>query len=174
MAHHDADPLDPLTAEETAFLRAWGRAMLIVPRAFDADLLREQGMSLSEYSALMFLSEAPGRRLRMSDLATSCAVSLSGMTRIVSRLEHDGLVTRERCASDGRGWNAVLTDAGLERLERAWPTHLASVRRHLMDHLADLDLPAVTAAVQRFASGTPCAEGGCQGLSDSATMHLTI
>jgi hypothetical protein len=52
--------------------------------------------------------------------------------------------------------NAVLADAGLARLRRAWPTHLASVRRQMMDHLNELDLPAVTAALQNFASETPC------------------
>ena len=148
----------PLSVEEEAFLRAWSRAALTVPRALDADLLVGQGMSLSEYIALMHLSEAPGRRLRMSDLACACALSLSGMSRIVSRLEAQGLVERERASSDGRGLNAVLTDAGLRRLRRAWPTHLASVRRHMMDHLSELDLPVVTAALQRFASDTPCAD----------------
>jgi DNA-binding MarR family transcriptional regulator len=144
----------PLAVEEEAFLRAWARAVLTVPRAFDADLLTAQGLSLSEYRTLMYLSESPNRRLRMSDLAVSCALSLSGITRIVSRLEGQGLVQRERCESDGRGYNAVLTDAGLKRLRGAWPTHLASVRRHMMDHLDGLDLPTVTDALQRFASGT--------------------
>jgi DNA-binding MarR family transcriptional regulator len=146
----------PLSVEEEAFLRAWVRAALKVPPAFDADLLVGQGMSMSDYNALMHLSEAPGRTLRMSDLAAACALSLSGMSRIVSRLEGEGLVQRQRCSSDGRGLNAVLTDAGLARLRRAWPTHLASVRRHMMDHLSGLDLPAVTAALQRFASDTQC------------------
>ena len=150
--------LVPLTAEEEAFLRAFARAILTVPRAFDADLLREQRMSLSEYSALMHLSEAPGRRLRMSDLAGASALSLSGMTRIVNRLEGQGLVHRERSCSDGRGWNAVLTDAGLERLRQAWPTHLASVRRHVFDHLNDVDVPAFATALQRFAADTQSAE----------------
>jgi DNA-binding MarR family transcriptional regulator len=150
--------LIPLTAEEEAFLRAFARARLTVPRAFDADLLREQRMSLSEYTALMHLSEAPGRRLRMSDLAGAGALSLSGMTRIVNRLEGQGLVRRERSCSDGRGWNAVLTDAGLERLSQAWPTHLASVRRHVFDHLNDVDIPAFATALQRFAADTQCAE----------------
>ncbi len=147
----------PLSAGEEAFLRAWSRAALTVPRALDADLLAGHGMSLSEYTALMHLSEAPGGSLRMSDLASACALSLSGMSRIVSRLEAQGLVARERSSCDGRGLNAVLTDAGLGRLRRAWPTHLASVRRHIMDHLRELDLPGVTAAVQRFASESPCA-----------------
>ena len=149
-------PLRPLDAEEEAFLRAWGRAMLVVPRALDSDLQAEQGMSMSEYSALMYLSEAPDHRLRMSDLAAVCALSWSGMTRVVSRLEADGLVERARCSSDGRGWHAVLTDVGLERLQKAWPAHLASVRRHVMDHLDEIDLPAMTAAIERFASEAHC------------------
>jgi DNA-binding MarR family transcriptional regulator len=104
------------------------------------------------------LSEAPGRRLRMSDLAGASALSLSGMTRIVTRLEGQGLVQRERSSCDGRGWNAVLTDDGLHRLRQAWPTHLASVRRHVIDHVRTVDLPAFTAALQRFAADTRCAE----------------
>jgi hypothetical protein len=63
--------------------------MLTVPRALDADLAAEQGMSLSDYSTLMHLSEAPDRTLRMSDLAAATALSLSGMSRIVARLEVD-------------------------------------------------------------------------------------
>ena len=159
MASTDKGPgVVPLSGEEEAFLRAWARAALTVPRALDVDLLVGQGMLLSDYSVLMHLSEAPERTLRMSDLASTCALSLSGVSRIVGRLEGQGLVQRQRASCDGRGLNAVLTDAGLDRLRRAWPTHLASVRRHMMDHLSELDLSAVTAALQRFASGTPCAD----------------
>ena len=148
--------LVPLSVEEEAFVRAFGRALLTVPRALDADLLREQRMSGNEYNALMHLSEAPGRRLRMSDLAAASTLSLSGMTRIMNRLEALGLVQRERCASDGRGLEAVLTDAGLERLRQAWPTHLNSVRRHILDHLNAVHLPAVTTALEHFAAGAQC------------------
>src|SRR5436309_2111991 len=91
----------PLTDEEEAFLRAWSRAALTVPRALESDLLIGQGMSLSEYTALMHLSEAPERTLRMSDLASACALSLSGMSRIVGRLEAQGLVERQRASCDG-------------------------------------------------------------------------
>src|SRR5256886_8303914 len=136
----------PLSVEEEAFLRAWSRAALTVPRALDADLLAGQGMSLSEYTALMHLSEAPGRSLRMSDLAAACALSLSGMSRIVSRLELQGLVERERASCDGRGLNAVLTDAGLARLRRARPTHLASAPRQMRAPPRGPALPAVTAS----------------------------
>jgi DNA-binding MarR family transcriptional regulator len=149
----------PLTPEEEAVVRAFGRAIMVVPRAIDADLLREQGLSLNEYSVLMHLSEAPGRLLRMSELAATCDVSLSGMTRLVTRLEADDLVQRVQCAEDARGSNAVLTDAGLARLEQAYPTHLRSTRRHIMDHLEGLDLPRLADALWRFApsAGNPTA-----------------
>lgn len=146
----------PLTPLEEAFFRAWSRAMLTVPRALDADLIAGQGMSISEYATLMHLSEAPERTLRMSDLAASAALSLSGMSRLVARLEAQGLVHRERASCDGRGLNAQLTDAGLSRLTSAWPTHLDSVRRHVIDHLQGLDLAAVTTAIRQFASDQPC------------------
>src|SRR4051794_16522813 len=134
------------------------RAMIAVPRAFDADLLGGQGMSVSEYHALMHLSEVPDHQLRMSELAAACSLSLSGMTRIVARLEKQGLVRRERCVTDARGWLAVLTEAGSERLQAAWPTHVASVRRHVLDHLSGLDLTPLTAAFQSFAADVDMAE----------------
>src|SRR3954454_6491592 len=81
-----------LSVEEEEFLRAWSRAALTVPRALDADLLVGQGMSLSEYTTLMHLSEASEHTLRMSHLACACALSLSGMSRLVGRLEAHGLV----------------------------------------------------------------------------------
>jgi DNA-binding MarR family transcriptional regulator len=145
----------PLTADEEAVVRAFAHAVITVPRALDADLLRGQGMSLSEYNALMNLSEAPGHRLRMGDLAAACDLSISGMTRIVNRLVEQDLVRRERSPDDGRGWNAMLTETGLQRLRHAWPIHLASMRRHVLDHLQALDLPALTAALQRFATDAP-------------------
>lgn len=133
-------------------MRAFVRTLFTVPRALDLDLLRNQGMSMTDYFTLMHLSEVPDRRLRMSDLAAAAELSLSGMTRIVQRLESAGLVRRERSAADGRSWHAVLTDSGLERLHQAWPSHLASVRRRMFDHLSALDLPSVTAALERMAT----------------------
>ena len=130
----------PLSAEEEAVARALGRLIVVLPRALDADLERDQRMTLSEYTALRHLSEAPDRRMRMSELATACDMSLSGMTRLAGRLESLGHLTRVRCESDARGLEAVLTDAGLSRLREAWPDHLASVRQHIFDHLTELDM----------------------------------
>lgn len=145
-------PPRPLSRDEEAVARAIGRAIIVLPRAIDADLMREQHLTLNEYGTLMRLSEAPHRRLRMSELAAACDVSLSGMTRIVGRLEDDGLVMRVQCAEDARGSNAVLTAAGLRRLELAHPTHLASIRRHVLDHLAEFDLVRLADALRRCAT----------------------
>lgn len=146
--------LQPLSAEEERFVRALARALLAVPRVLEADLARA-GVPLSEYFTLMHLSEAPEQRMRMSDLASRSNLSLSGMTRIVDRLQARGLVRRERCESDARGWNAVLTPAGLTRLQEAWPTHLDSVRRRLFERMGDVDLVAFSGALERVAEGAP-------------------
>ena len=88
----------------------------------------------------------------MSELVADSALSLSGMTRIVNRLEAEGLVQRVKCTEDGRGYNAVLTYAGLARLRQASPTYLSSIRRHVVDHLDDMDLPALAQALEYFAT----------------------
>ena len=132
-------------------MRAFGRVMVILPRVLDADLLREQRMSLSEYTALRILSEKPDRRMRMSELAVACDMSLSGMTRLAAKLESSGFLERVPCQSDARGFHAVLTDAGFARLREAWPAHLASVRRHLFDHLGDIDLCRLARALSEIA-----------------------
>jgi DNA-binding MarR family transcriptional regulator len=123
--------LQPLTASEEAVVRALGRVMHALPRAIDQDLRRERGMPLIDYNALMHLSEAPERRMRMSELAAACELSLSGMSRLAAHLEQQGLARRVRSDDDARVSYTVLTDAGLARLEEAWPTSLVSVRRHL-------------------------------------------
>lgn len=143
----------PLSPEEEAVVRALGRLLLLMPRVLDADLQDEQRMSLSEYSVLRHLSEAEQGLMRMSELAAACDMSLSGMTRLAAKLEAQGDLRRTRCERDARGLNAVLTDSGLARLRRAWPTHLASVRRHIVDHLDGLDLPQLARALEAMALG---------------------
>jgi DNA-binding MarR family transcriptional regulator len=141
-------PLQPLSADEEALIRELGRVMSVLPRAVDADMIREQQLPASEYTTLMHLSEAPHRLMRMSELAAVCNLSVSGMTRVVNRLEGRGLVKRVRCDRDARGWNAVLTDRGFARLEQAWPANLASVRRHILDHLETADIKRLAAALR--------------------------
>jgi DNA-binding MarR family transcriptional regulator len=150
----DSSKAAPLDADEKALIRALRPAMAAMMRAFDEDL-RSQGLSHTEYIALMFLSEAPDRTLRLSDLAEMCQQSASALGRTVRRLEADTLVSREQSGLDARSFNAVLTDAGLARLERAWPVHIASVRRHLFDQLEGIELGKLAIAFQRIAEAPP-------------------
>jgi DNA-binding MarR family transcriptional regulator len=150
-----ASEVVPLSPPEEAVMRALGRLLLVMPRALDADLQRDQRMSLSEYSVLRHLSESAHGQMRMSELAAACDMSLSGMTRLAAKLEAQGHLRRVRCERDARGLNAVLTDAGLARLREAWPAHLASVRRNVTDHLDGLDLCRLAKALEAMAGG-PC------------------
>ena len=145
----------PLSAKEEAAWRALGRAIVVLPRVLEADLLESHGLTLGEYGVLMNLSEQPDRCLRMNELASFVAISVSGLTRVVDRLERQGLVERVRAEDDGRGQLAVLTGAGLDRLRAAYPDHLESVRRHVMDHLHCVDLVAFAHAIGNIAAGEP-------------------
>jgi DNA-binding MarR family transcriptional regulator len=144
------DAVRPLERHEEDFLRALARTVLAVPRGFDADLGRGLGLSTSEYFALMHLSEAPGQRLRMSDLAAATALSQAATTRVVTCLVGKGLVERQRSVDDGRGYEAVLVAPGRACLERARPAHVASVRQRIFDRLDGIDLAACTAALSRI------------------------
>ncbi len=105
-------------------------------------------MTLAEYAALLQLAEAPGRRLRMNQLADGIFLSRSGVTRLIDRLEADGLVERSQCSSDGRGAEAVLTDAGLARLRQASRTHLRGIEAYFLDSV-DADRPRGDRALVR-------------------------
>ncbi|MBM0256390.1 MarR family winged helix-turn-helix transcriptional regulator [Micromonospora sp. 4G55] len=149
MSGSSATPLRPLNPDEEALVRALGQLIYVLPRAIDADMVGAHQLPFTEYNALRVLSEAPDRRLRMNELAAACQLSLSGMSRTISRLETQGLVERVRSGEDARGWNAVLTDAGFARLEQSWPSHLAAVRRRFLNHFEGFDLARLADAFQR-------------------------
>jgi len=140
----------PLTAEQDAFLRALARVVIYTSRNFDADLGRAEGFSMSEYSVLMHLSEAPGRRLRMGDLAAHTALSPGAVTRVVKALEVKGLAERQPSALDGRGQDAVLTEHGRLRLDQVRPAQVASARLRVFDKLAGADLATCTEVLNRI------------------------
>ncbi|CAM5272905.1 MULTISPECIES: MarR family transcriptional regulator [Streptomyces] len=141
----------PLTEAEEAVVRALPLLINALPRAIDAVMIQEQQMSATEYLALMHLSEAPDRRMRMGDLSAACDMSLSGTTRVVHRLEKEGYIERVRCDRDKRSYRAALTDSGFARLEEAWPSNLAALRRHFLDHLNGIDLKTLAAALGKVA-----------------------
>jgi len=124
-------------------LRAWRglvRAYDSLVKRLDAELETTHGIGLSSYEVVCALNGAPDRQMRMCDLADSVMLSRSGLTRLVDRLERDGLIARACCHSDARGSYAVLTEAGRLRLEEARPTHLAGVRRDFVAHFSEPEL----------------------------------
>lgn len=126
-------------------MRALSRLITTLPRALDADLMHTQQLSLTDYFALTYLSEATEHRLRMGEFADALSLTLSGATRTATRLESQGYVIRERSVCDGRGFDVILTDAGLKRLKRAWPSHLASARERVLDNIDPQDIQRLTA-----------------------------
>jgi len=149
--------IDPLNESEEVFWRALMRILISLPRCLDADLVRTVGITANEYTTLMCLSEAPSRELRMTDLANASALSASRMTRLVDDLHARGLVTKRTSSDDGRGNIAKLTPAGLAKLKKAWPTHLASVRSRVFDHV---DPGTVTNAAQALSKIAAQLEAG--------------
>ncbi|MGW0413469.1 MarR family winged helix-turn-helix transcriptional regulator [Streptomyces collinus] len=124
-----------LTPEEQRAWRAYIAASRLLEDAIDRQLQQEAGMPHLFYSVLANLSEAPERRLRMTDLAETLKITRSRLTYAVTRLERDGLVRREDCPRDRRSSIAVLTDAGTAVLERTAPGHVDTVRTTLFDRL---------------------------------------
>ena len=99
----------------------------------------EHELSLSAFEVLMFLEDAPEHRMRMSEIADRVLLSRSGCTRLVDRLARQGYVTRCAATTDGRGLNAQLTDAGLEKIKAARATHREGIRRYFLDRLTTTD-----------------------------------
>ena len=144
-----------LTADE---MRAW-RALLgaqhRLGRILDLELQAAHGTTLADHEVLILLSEEAGGALRMADLADMLTISRSGLTRRVDRMAAAGLVSRERCASDGRGVFARITPDGLRALELATPVHVAGVRRHFVDALDPDELDLLATALEKVASDGP-------------------
>jgi DNA-binding MarR family transcriptional regulator len=145
------EELIPLDAVEEPTWRALARFFVVAPRLLDEDLQRGAHMSLSAYTILLHLSEAPGRTLRMTELANRAYLSGSRTTRLVDELIADRLVAKERNAEDGRGFDVALTEEGLAALQRAYPVHLRSVRARVLDHVDRSTLPCFAKAVSAIA-----------------------
>ena len=137
-------------------LRAW-RGMLrvhaMLSKALDAQLDAEHGLPLTSYEVLLYLADAEDGKMRMCDLADSVLLSRSGLTRLVDRLERDGLLKRESCASDARGAFAKLTPAGREKLASARATHLEGVRSLFLQHFSEEEQELLGSFWQRVLPG---------------------
>ncbi len=142
-----------LSREELGAWRGLLRVHSGMTKALDAELVREHGLPLSSYEVLLFLADAPDGRLRMSELAEGVLLSRSGLTRLVDRMERDGLLRRERCEDDARGYHALITDKGRELFRRARRTHLDGVRERFLSHLSPEELRTLARLWEKVAPG---------------------
>jgi DNA-binding MarR family transcriptional regulator len=142
-----------LDREQLGAWRGLLRVHARLTKALDADLVREHDLSLSSYEVLLFLADAPDGRLRMSELADGVLLSRSGLTRLVDRMERDGLLRRERCEDDARGYYAIITDAGRELFRRARATHLDGVRERFLNPLSAAELRTLAVLWERVSPG---------------------
>ncbi|MGH3500318.1 MAG: MarR family winged helix-turn-helix transcriptional regulator [Nocardioidaceae bacterium] len=127
-------------------------------------VLAEHGLSGKEFDTLIRLARSPGRRLRMTDLAAQTSLTTSGVTRVVDRLEHDGLVYRQACPEDRRSLLAVLTDTGGQRLSALLPAHLANIERWFTGQLTPQQLDALLTGLHIVrAAIRPGAAAGAHG-----------
>jgi len=114
-----------------------------------------------EFEVLMRLARSPQNRLRMTDLAGQTSLSTSGVTRVVDRMDRGGLIRREACPSDRRSSFAVITDAGLARLDEILPGHLELVQRWFIDQLTPDQLAQMLESLRTIRDAVnPCATAG--------------
>ncbi|MEA2410613.1 MAG: hypothetical protein QOC77_1174 [Thermoleophilaceae bacterium] len=131
-----------LTSFSELELDAWHgflRTYATLVRDLDDELIERHGLPVSSYDVLVQLDEAPDGMLRMSHLADAVLLSRSGLSRLVTRLENQGLIERAECKNDARGAFAVITGAGRAKLDEARVTHRAGVRERFLDRLSERD-----------------------------------
>jgi DNA-binding MarR family transcriptional regulator len=121
-----------------------------IMRRLEAELDADGSVSLADFDVLIQLATSPGGKLRMSELADQVLLSRSGMTRRIDRLEVAGLVRRAECSADRRGSYAAITEAGLERLRAAYPTHFRGIEEHFISKLSARDLASIEAALGKL------------------------
>ena len=142
--------LSPMSSDETELWQSLGRLVHSLPRALEDDMSRT-GVTMTEFAVLLLLSEAPGRRLRMSALAAQAGLTASRITRVVDGLGKHGLVQKERHGEDARGNDAILTDEGLAVMRAAQPAHLASARKRVLDSIPAELLPDLARTITALA-----------------------
>ena len=140
-----------LTTEEQVSWRSWLAAHTLLREALDREMKADHGISLADYEIMVRLSESPDRQLRMSELAEMTLSSRSRLSHQVARMEAEGLVERSECLSDRRGTLCRLTETGWRLLVRSAPSHVTSVRDHLVDVLTAEEFAEVGSSCQKVA-----------------------
>lgn len=128
-----------------------------IPAALETQLQRDESLSFIDYMVLAMLSESPGGERRMSDLAEASNSSASHLSRVATRLEKPGYITRTMAADDRRAVVATITPAGLAKIAQAAPGHVAEVRSLVFDKLTDEQVGQL-AEIGRALLGSGCTE----------------
>ena len=138
-----------LNESEARAWRGYQRMRTLLTAQLARDLSHDCDLSEPDYTVLSNLSEAEGHRWRLNELAARMLWSKSRLSHHIARMEERGLITREECATDGRGAFVVLTRQGMRAIERAAPSHVASVRRNLIDLLTPAEIDALADISQK-------------------------
>ena len=154
-----------LSEEQQRSWRAWVAASHLLDDRLSRELQAEHSLTIKDYEILVVLSETPGRRMRMSELAERTLSSRSRLSHQVDRLADRGLVAREQCTDDRRGAFALLTEGGWAALVAAAPDHVRGVRTHLVDVLTPEEFALLGRACERIVahldqSGPACGQQG--------------
>lgn len=147
---HPNDQPRWLTPAELETWQQLGLMMHRLPTALEAQLQQDAHLSYIEYYVLAGLSEQPGHRMRMSDLAVRANSEQSRLSHLISRLERRGFVRREPDPTNGRYTQAILTDAGHAHLSEAAPGHVAQVRDFVFDVLDPAELNSLRIAAEKI------------------------
>lgn len=124
-------------------------AHAVVIDLIEQELASAQQLPLSSYDVLLALVNAPNRRLRMHELAKAVVLSRSGLTRLVDRLEQEGLLARDRSGPDRRATYAVLTLKGFRAFRRAWPIYAQGILKHFVQHLTEQEMSTLSQMLER-------------------------
>ena len=133
----------PLSPPERAAWRGLMFTHARLLRSLDEVVDDAERLSLSSYEVLYKLTDVKGNRIRMKDIDSTLLVSKSGLTRVVDELEKRGYVTRERCPTDARGFDLVLTASGRRAYRRAEKAFLQQLRSAFLGKLSDTQLTAL-------------------------------
>jgi DNA-binding MarR family transcriptional regulator len=151
---HEAEWLK-LSPQERAAWSGFIRAHATIVKELDAELRATHGLALSSFDVLVQLSLATNGRMQMFELAEAVHISRSGLTRLVDRLERQGMLERHRGDRDPRQVFACITGRGLERLAETTPTHLAGVRRRFLERLTRAQVGQLAVVWNRLLASVP-------------------
>jgi DNA-binding MarR family transcriptional regulator len=135
-------------------------------RDLNAALVASHGLTINDYGCLLLLSRAGDEGMRRIDLANELQLSPSGITRLLDRLEDQGLVGKGACKEDARVSYAILTEAGLAKIKEAWPEHVEQVERRVGAILSEEEIQILAELLGRLSDGNQSCDPNAETAGD--------